>query len=111
MVDFSSRGRGLRIAGLAFLALAAFVFAWDAAASLREGAFALRPLGAWWSDIDQGSLNLFQVLVQRYIEPHTVSGIWFDAIQPVLLWPAAIDLAVPGALLFAIGALRGRSAA
>lgn len=108
MAGYASKGRGLRVGGALFLALAALVLVIDAASSLAAGGLALKPLGAWWAALHTASLNLFQVVVQRYIEPYTISGIWFGVIQPILLWPAALDFAGLGAFLFGLGVLRGR---
>ncbi|NWG47036.1 MAG: hypothetical protein HXY25_10895 [Alphaproteobacteria bacterium] len=102
------KGRTLRILGAGFLMIALLTLVIDVVISGQEGALRLRALGEWWYAIDKNSLNLFQVLVQRYIEPYTVSGIWFEVIQPVLLWPAAVDFAVPGALLFLWGRQKAR---
>ncbi len=56
-------------------------------------------LGQFWFRVHVGSLNVSQAVVQRYIYP----PLWDQAIVPVLLLPAFVALAVPGALLIVSG--------
>jgi hypothetical protein len=51
--------------------------------------------GELWYRIDPGSLNLTQAVIQRYVHP----GLYDPVLLTVLLWPAALVLGVPGAVL------------
>lgn len=64
-------------------------------------------IGEAWFVWHQGSLNLAQALVQRYVSP----GLWDHVILPALLWPAlpaAIALAVVAGALSAVLLIRRR---
>lgn len=61
-----------------------------------DAGFSLRPLGAWWADIDLNSLLLLQPAVERHISP----ALWDPGIQTLLEWPASIQFMVLGALIW-----------
>jgi hypothetical protein len=88
----------LLVAGLAALGL-------DLWLASRTGAFHLSAAGELWFRLHPGSLNLTQAVVQRYLLPE----LWDPVLLTVLLWPAALVLAVPGLILLALGSAgRGR---
>jgi hypothetical protein len=89
-----------RLIGLVLLLAAVAVVAVDLAA----GAGPLgTDAGALWYRIHPYSLGLAQVVVQRHLLPE----LWDPGIVTVLLWPAALVLAVPGLiLLLASGGVR-----
>jgi hypothetical protein len=92
----------VRLIGLALLLAAAGV----AAVDLAAGAGPLgTDAGALWYRIHPYSLGLAQVVVQRHLLP----DLWDPWIVTVLLWPAALVLAVPGLILLlaSAGARRG----
>jgi predicted anti-sigma-YlaC factor YlaD len=65
------------------------------------GSFGLRPLGQLWYQIDRGSLNLVQAVIERYLWP----PLW-EGVVAVLRLPAAPTLLVVGAALFWLTRLR-----
>lgn len=84
-----------RVLGWVLILAAVAVLGADALAALDSGQFAPRPMGQLWFQLDPGSLNLMQAVVQRYLHP----SIWDPGIVSVLLLPAFVVLAVPGVLL------------
>ncbi len=67
----------------------------DAVRSAAQGALSLKPLGRVWYEIDAGSLNLAQAVVERYLFPE----LWDPVITTVLNWPAwVLPLALAGIL-------------
>ena len=90
-----------RLLGVAFLVAAALVLGVDLSAAGGGGGAGggLRPLGALWYDLDPGSLNLVQAVIERYIwEP-----LWDPLLITVLQWPAVAVFGVLGLALFAVG--------
>ncbi len=61
----------------------------------------LKPLGAVWFEVSPGSLNLVQAVVERYLW----AGLWDHVLFPVLAWPAAFVLGIPGLALVGLGCL------
>ena len=92
MVVLRLIGGILLVAGLAALGL-------DLWQGSQTGAFHLSAAGELWFRLHPGSLNLSQAVVQRYLLPE----LWDPVILTVLLWPAALVLAVPGLVLLALG--------
>ncbi|MYE01312.1 MAG: hypothetical protein F4Y03_08520 [Alphaproteobacteria bacterium] len=76
---------------------------WQAAAS---GEWQPQALGQVWFQLDAGSLNLLQAVVQRYLHP----WLWDPVIVQVLLWPAWVVPGALAALLFLICRRRHRIA-
>ena len=66
------------------------IFLW-----LQSGAYRTFAFGEMWAAIHLGSLNLFQVLIQRHISP----WLWAEVVLPVLLAPAWLVLILPGGVL------------
>jgi hypothetical protein len=92
MVFLRLIGGILLVAGLA--ALGSDLWHWG-----QTGAFRLSAAGELWFRLHPGSLNLTQAVVQRYLLPE----LWDPVIITILLWPAALVLAVPGLVLLALG--------
>lgn len=84
-----------RIVGWVLILAAVAVLGADALVALESGQFGPRPMGQLWFQLDAGSLNLLQAVVQRYLHP----SIWDPGIVTVLLLPAFVVLAVPGVLM------------
>ena len=84
-----------QVLGWVLILAAVAVIGADVQAALDSGQFMPRPAGQLWFQLDVGSLNLLQALVQRYLHP----SIWDPGIVSVLLLPAFVVLAVPGVLL------------
>ena len=57
--------------------------------------------GQLWFRLDVGSLNLVQAVIQRYVYP----PLWDGVIVPILLVPAFLLFALPGAALIVAGIL------
>ena len=79
-----------------FLAGALAAFLADLAVWSGAGWPRLQPLGQYWFDLDPGSLNLLQAVIERYLSP----VLWSDVVFPIVLLPAVVVLAVPGIFLF-----------
>ena len=71
------------------------------AQGFAAGGAAPKPLGAVWFDLSPGSLNLVQAVVERYLW----AGLWDHILFPVLAWPAAVVLGLPGLALVGLGCL------
>ncbi len=67
-------------------------------ASLEAGQVLMMPLGLVWYEIDPGSLNLAQAVIQRYLLP----ALWNPVIVTLLLWPGWAVLGLPGLLLLLV---------
>jgi hypothetical protein len=95
--------RLLRLIGwLLILAGLAVLLWYDVWGWYRTGTWRMVRAGQLWFDLDRSSLNL----VQAGIERHVARFLWFGVIEPVLQWPAALVLAVPGIVLLMIGRRR-----
>jgi len=94
-----------RILGWLLLALALMAVGAEAVASLRAGAWQPMPLGQFWYDLDRGSLNLMQALVQRYLAP----AIWDPGVIAVLQWPTWLIILIPAAIFLLLGRRRYQS--
>ena len=87
-----------RIISWLFALAAVFAAARDVVAWIDTGAFRPMPLGQLWFDLHNGSLNLVQAVVQRYILPE----LWDPVIVTVLLAPAWFIFAVPAIILLVL---------
>ena len=74
----------LRLIAMAALIMALVAGVYDIVLSSHAGKAVITPLGKVWFDLDSGSLNLVQALVERYLGP----GAWDPWISTVLQWPA-----------------------
>ncbi len=59
------------------------------------GHYQVSALGQLWAEVHRNSLLLLQPAIQR----HVAVWLWDWVIFPILQWPAALTLAVPGFLL------------
>jgi len=84
----------LILAGL-FALSGLITLALDIWRSLDQGGLAVKSLGAAWYELDRGSLNLAQSLVQRYLLPE----LWNPVIATTLSWPAFLWAFAVAALL------------
>ncbi len=84
-----------RILGWLLLALAFMTAGAEAMASLRADEWQPMVLGQLWYDLDRGSLNLMQALVQRYLHP----AIWDPGVIAILQRPAWLVAVIPAAIL------------
>jgi len=84
-----------RIAGWLFLALAVVAAGVEAIASLQAGEWRPMALGQVWYDLDRGSINLMQAVIQRYLHP----AIWDPGVIEVLQWPAWFVALIPATAL------------
>ncbi|UEM03095.1 hypothetical protein JL101_024485 [Skermanella rosea] len=103
MVVLRVIGGVLLLAGLA--ALGWDLWQWSQMGSQMAAAGGsphLSAAGELWFRLHPGSLNLTQAVVQRYLVPE----LWDPVLLTVLLWPAALVLAVTGLALLALGSLR-----
>lgn len=84
--------------GLAYLllALAAGLAVADVLAGSGGEAIRLRALGEWWAGIHLDSLLLLQPAVERHLSP----ALWDPWIQTLLEWPAAVEVAALGGVLW-----------
>lgn len=81
-----------RIVGWIIFVLGLVVLGRDLIGWLDTHRFQPIALGQLWYDLDRGSLNLAQAVIQRYIAP----ALWDPVITTVLLWWAAPTLIVLG---------------
>ncbi len=85
----------VRLIGLALLLAGSGV----AIVDLTAGAGPLETdAGALWYRLHPYSLGLAQVVVQRHLLP----DLWDPGVVTILLWPAALVLAVPGLILLLV---------
>ena len=99
--------RPMRFVGLSLgwlLVLAAVAVAgWELLAPNVAVGYDLRPAGELWYRLAPGSLNLLQVVVERYIWP----PLWDPAFVSILQLPALVVFAVPGVVLLILCFWRG----
>ncbi|QQP92603.1 hypothetical protein IGS68_24500 [Skermanella sp. TT6] len=95
-------GGVLLLAGLAALGWDLWQWSEMGSQMAAAGGLHLSAAGELWYRLHPGSLNLTQAVVQRYLMPE----LWDPVLLTVLLWPAALVLAVPGLALLALGSLR-----
>lgn len=94
----------VRLVGYLFVALALVALGSDLLAWFASGDFDLGLLGQHWYALHQGSLNLSQAVVQRYIHP----AVWDPGIVAVLTLPTVAVFGVPGAGLIWLGRRKAR---
>jgi hypothetical protein len=85
---------GYFVAAVALVALGSDLLAWFA-----SGKFGLGLIGQHWYALHQGSLNLSQAVVQRYIHP----AIWDPGIVAILRLPTVAVFGVLGVGLIWLG--------
>ena len=91
-----------RLFGLVFLLAALLVLAADLAAAGQVGDTEIMPLGALWFSLHSDSLNLIQVVIERYIWV----PLWDPVLLAVLQWPAAPAFGILGVVLMGLSFLR-----
>ena len=84
-----------RLIGWTLVALALLAGGAELVGSLAADGWRPVRLGEIWATLDLASLYLVQAVIQRYLHP----AIWDPGVISLLLWPAWIVLAVPGAVL------------
>jgi hypothetical protein len=84
-----------RLIGWVFLLAALVVLGRDLIAWYDTGVLSPIVLGQLWFDLDRGSLNLAQAVVQRYV----AAWLWDPVITALLLLWAVPVLALPGLAL------------
>ncbi len=84
-----------RILGWLLLVLTCLAGGAEIVASLESGAWQPLALGQVWYDLDRGSLNLMQAVVQRHLHP----TIWDPGIIELLQWPAWLVSLIPAVFL------------
>ena len=94
-----------RILGWLLLAVVFMVAGAEAVDSLRAGEWQPMALGQLWYDLDRGSINLMQAVVQRHLHP----AIWDPGVIAVLQWPAWLVAAIPALILLLLSRRRRRS--
>ena len=88
---------GLWVSALALLALVL-----DGVRSIAANELVMKSLGATWFEIDNGSLNLAQAVIQRNVHPL----IWDPVVQWILTMPAWLVAALIGLCLVYLGRKR-----
>ena len=88
--------------GLATLALAVITAVLDLTRSIADTSIVIVPLGKVWFDFSPSSLNLAQVVTQRYVSP----VLWDPVILNILLMPAWLVFLVLSALFLFLGRSR-----
>lgn len=85
----------VRLIGILFLSMALILLVLDGSKTIAASELVLTSMGETWFNLDIGSLNLSQALIQRYVHPF----LW----DPVILWilgvPGWVVLGLPGLLL------------
>ena len=84
-----------RVIGWSLIAAAVVAAGYEGVLWLQSGSHRSFAFGAMWAMVDRISLNLVQAGIQRHVAP----WLWEDVVLPVLLAPAWLVLAVPGAAL------------
>ncbi len=92
-----------RIIGWVLVVIAVGAAGHEGFSWLQSGGYRSFAFGELWAAIDRGSLNLIQAVIQRYVAP----WLWEQVVLPLLLAPAWLVLAVPGAVL--VWLFRGRT--
>ena len=86
-----------RALAVLFIALGMIFLGWDLYASLSaDGTISLAALGERWASIHRDSLLMLQPAVERHISP----ALWDPGIQTLLVWPAAVEFTVLGAVFW-----------
>ena len=85
----------VRIIGWVLVVIAIGALGHEAFSWLLSGAYRSFAFGQMWAAIDRGSLNLIQAGIQRHVAP----WLWEEVVLRILLAPAWLVLAVPGAAL------------
>ena len=88
-----------------FIAAAAIAFLYEAVLAFQTGGWRIVPAGEIWFKLHNGSLNLVQAIVQRFLHPF----LWDPLISGFLQWPLWASLGGTGfALTIIFGSRRAR---
>jgi len=87
-----------RVLGWFLFAVSLLLLGSEIISSLQAGEWDPQLLGVLWFQLDSGSLNLVQAIVQRFLHPY----LWDPMIQTMLLWPAWPIFMIPGILLITL---------
>ena len=90
-----------RAVGWVLVLLALAIMGWAAWQWAVTDGFAGMAAGEVWYRRSAQSLNTFQAVVQRYVDP----ALWDELIQPILLWPAPRALFAAAGVLLLLGLL------
>lgn len=97
----------LRFTGFMLLAAGFVSFVVDGVKSIASAAIVVTPLGKAWYSLDPASLNLAQVVVERY----TLPILWDPVALSLLLLPGWLVFTALGAALYLLGRRRRAPAA
>ncbi len=89
----------LRSLGLMMLAMAFIFVIYDGMKSIADRTFYSTPLGQFWLEIHNKSLQAFQATAVSWLG----DGVWQVGVQTVLDQPAAAVFAVIGVILIVLG--------
>ncbi|MSP84127.1 MAG: hypothetical protein EXQ94_14795 [Alphaproteobacteria bacterium] len=84
-----------QIIGWVLLIAAVTVLAIDVVPSLGEAPFIATSVGEAWASVNANSLVGFGAIVENRVDP----DLWTEVILPILVWPLAAVLGVPGLVL------------
>ena len=85
----------VRIIGWALVVIAIGAVGHEGFSWLQSGSYRTFAFGEMWAAIDRASLNLIQAGIQRHVSPL----LWEQVVLRILLAPAWLVLAAPGAAL------------
>ncbi len=85
----------MKTLGWALVLVALAALSYDVMILLDKGTFKLSAWGEIWYELHPASLNLYQVVVERYLHP----VIWDEFLAPLLLNKAFYFFAIVGLLL------------
>ncbi len=91
-----------RLSGYLFLACALIAIVADGSRSIARSELTLMPLGQFWYEHAQGSLNAAQAAIQRHVSP----VLWDPDIQTMLTWPIWAVFLLFGAAFLWLGTRR-----
>ena len=94
--------RAIAVIGWTLVILALAAFGYEVLLAATSGGYRMIAAGELWYQIDVGSLNLTQAVIQRYVHP----WLWDPMLVSVLQWPLWSLLGGPGAALVILSAGR-----
>lgn len=89
----------LTVLGILLIAIAILALGFDAQLSAEDAEPQFKALGQWWYELDRGSYNGIQVLLERHIWP----PLWDPVLLTAVQWPVWVVVAPVGILLFIFG--------
>jgi hypothetical protein len=94
--------RAVAVTGWALVTLALAAFGYEVLLAAANGGYRMIAVGELWYQVDVGSLNLTQAVIQRYVHPL----LWDPVLVSVLQWPLWSLLGGPGAALVILSTRR-----